>query len=132
MVNEDQKAYSEGLGWLLEMERLKNPNTLNALILNILKIDNGIKNTEFVADERSKKLLVYVELNWWSRKFKEPKIVQEIENMFNEVIPSYRIRVTSNVDILNKAKEIMNQIEEEMKKLIEDSARLTKESKEAK
>lgn len=116
--SEPHTTQSEALGWLIEMERLQDPATLNALVLNTFKVDRGIKNTEFIVDEKAKKLLVFVELSWWARKFRARLIREQVESMLTEILPSYRLRVTSDAEILAKAKAIMARIEEGMAKAL--------------
>lgn len=101
----------EALGWLLEMELVATPYVLNSIILNIFASIKGIKNAEFVIDERQRKLLVYLKLNWFHERFRAKSVEEQVMEMLDQILPSFRKRIVFKREILEKALEIMNKKE---------------------
>lgn len=100
---------AEALTWLLEMEMLTNPTVLNSVVLNIFKLTKGITDAQFVVDTNDKKLLVYLELDFWHRNFKKQKVADEVLDMLDQSIPSFKKRVVFDKQILNRALFIINE-----------------------
>jgi hypothetical protein len=99
---------AEALSWLFEMEMLNNPTVLNSVVLNVFKLTKGIVDAEFVVDMNDKKLLVYLELNFWHKHFKKAQVQAQVLDMLDTVIPSFKKRVVYDKEILEKAINIIN------------------------
>jgi hypothetical protein len=104
------EGYSGGLAWLLEMQLVNNPEVLNAIVLNLHKISWTIKTVELLMDYENFKMLIYVDLNWYGRKFKASKIEKQVYFMLKQVLPSYGIRVIYDKDLFEKAVSITKKI----------------------
>ncbi len=102
-ANTSPQAYSEGLAFLLELELINNPAVANALVLNIFRVSNRIKDTELLTDYENKRMLVWIELDWLGTKFFEKKIRKNIEQMLMKALPSYDFRVVSDRLLFDKA-----------------------------
>lgn len=116
MVNytdmDDQRRLiaSEGTQWLLNLGLIDNPFMKNALIFNILKVSNRIKNTELFIDTTNKKMLIYLEIDWWARLTRQKRsLAEEVFEMLSEALPGYEFRVVYNKAILEKAIERFSQ-----------------------
>ena len=104
----EENPQTGALSWLMEMELVSNPAVLNALIANIAGAVLGVKDVQFVIDTRSKKLLVYVKLSWFYDFFYKKATIDQVTELFEQVLPSFKKRVTLDIDILNKALVILN------------------------
>jgi hypothetical protein len=111
MTNVQDNATPEALAWLLEMELVSTPYVLNSIILNIFASVRGIKDAEFVIDERQKKILVYLKLNWFYEKFKSRGVEAQVIEMLDQILPSFKKRVVFERRILDKALDIMKKKE---------------------
>lgn len=98
-----ENPQGDALKWLLEMEVVSDPNVLNSIILNIYRLSKTINDVQFVTDIKQKKILVYIELSWFGRKFKQKSIFEACQNMLNDALPSYRKRIVFDREILDKA-----------------------------
>jgi len=111
--NDKQSLHSDALAWMREMEFIENDYFLNSLILNIRKVPY-VKHIEIITQKVSRQMLIYLELNWWGKTFKEAKIAEIVLNMMTEALPSYNFRVIYDKELLAKA-------EERIKKIVEKS-----------
>lgn len=98
---------AEALSWLLEMELVSSPYVLNSLILNIFSLVKGVKDAEFVIDERQKKLLVYLKLSWFSQRFRAKRTEDKVMNLLDQALPSFQKRIVFDRTVLEKAMAIM-------------------------
>lgn len=98
----------EALSWLLEMELVSSPYVLNSLILNMIVPIKGIKDVQLVIDEKRKKILIYLELRWWEKRFHAKKIEQQINDIIEQTLPSFKKRVIFDKVLLEKAVKIAN------------------------
>lgn len=103
----EDNSNSEALAWLLEMELVSNPYVLNSIILNMLVGIKGVKDTELVIDEKQKKILIYLELTWFSAKFNKIKIEQKVNEMIGQILPSFKKRIIFDRTILEKALKLV-------------------------
>lgn len=97
---------SEALSWLLEFELVQTPHVLNSMILNVFRILPGLKDAQFVIDLKTKKLLIYLELTWFSKHFKKQAIYDQALDIFDEILPTFKKRITFDRTILEKAIEL--------------------------
>jgi len=97
------ETHAEALGWLLEMEVIDNPYVLNSIILNSFKNIKGLKDIQLLIDKPKKRVLVYLELKYLYKIFKENSIIQHTEEMLQQVLPSYRFRIITDLALFNKA-----------------------------
>lgn len=92
---EKVKTQAAGLKWLYEMEILNSPQLINNLKLNIFNQDSTIKDVELLIDQNTKAILIYIQLSWWGRKFRQDRIKMSIEDLITQLLPTYRKRVVS-------------------------------------
>ena len=97
----------EALSWLLEMELVNQPYVLNSIILNLVSGLKGIKNVELVIDEKQKKILIYLELTWFSNHFKWKEIEAKTKRLIEQALPSFKHRVIFDREILEKALKVV-------------------------
>ena len=96
------------LKWLYEMEMVDNPTLKSNLLENLFLIDKSIKDCAlFILPSftHQKGILVYLKLSLWSKWFRKNEIKDRIIQMFNELLPSYSIRIVDNYNILTLAEE---------------------------
>ncbi len=105
---ENNPNAAAGLSWLLENEAVSSPAVLNALILNIFRMVPGVVDIEFVIDSNAKKLLVYLEVTRWTRWFHLKKTELQVRQLLDQVLPSYKKRITSDREILQKAVKLVS------------------------
>jgi hypothetical protein len=103
-------AYGEGLSWLLELQLLQNPELLNAIVLNIFKLSNRVKNLEFLADQNNKRLLIWLELDWLGKNFHKKNIERSVMEMLVSVIPNFKIRVCYDRVLFDKAVKTVEEL----------------------
>ncbi len=106
-INELDSAYGEGLSWLLELNLIQNPAVANAIVLNIFKVSNRIKDAEILTDTDHKRMLVWIELDWLGKKFFTKEITKNIEKMLQSALPSYQFRVVTDKTLFQKAINLM-------------------------
>jgi len=106
LMTDEQRAKTEALSWLLEMEAIHNPIVQNSFIANILRVSHKIVDVQLVTDVHKKKLLIYLQLTWWGNRFNRKVIAEQVANIIHEVMPNLEIRVTYSLDILNKSLEV--------------------------
>jgi hypothetical protein len=97
------------LGWLLEMELVQNPYMLNSIVLNVFRMLKGVKDAEFVIDTNEKKLLIFLELTWWSRRFRAKKVEVQALELLDQVLPGFKKRVVFEKVILEKALKLIGE-----------------------
>lgn len=52
----------------------------------------------------NKAMLIYLELSWFARKFKnKKKIFEEVQEVISQLLPSFRLRVTDDPEIIRLA-----------------------------
>lgn len=102
------QVQAEALGWLFEMELINTPSVLNSIILNLLAGVLGVKDAELVVDLHKRQILVFLELTWWARRFKVRRISTQVNDIINDILPSFEKRVTFDRVILDKALKIVN------------------------
>lgn len=107
---DQNKTNGEALNWVLEMELVSDPNFINAILLNIFKITPRIKDVEIISDSVNKKMLVWLKLDWWGRKFNQVKIQETVDSMLNQALPSYKFRVIYNRELFEKALDISRKL----------------------
>jgi len=104
-MNEKQQSQIGGLKFLYEMEWVRDPQLINNLELNLFSLDSGIKEVEFIFDEHNKKLLIYLELSWWATKFRSKLILEDVQSLINQLLPSYQHRVVFEAQLFNSVVE---------------------------
>lgn len=107
MQSEDTPIETNALAWLLELEKIDDPNLLNALILNVYRIFPQVTDVQLVIDKRNRRLLVWVELSFWGSLFKQKQTVRQITEIIKEKLPSFQIRTTTDINLLKQALEII-------------------------
>ena len=95
----------ESLKWMISLGLLNDPQVKNHILLNIYNVDPRIKDVQMLMDLNKQKLLIHVDLSWWSRKFHQSTIIDNINIRLNEMIPNYQFRVINDLDLFNKALE---------------------------
>jgi hypothetical protein len=98
---------AEAQAWLLEMELIQTPTLLNATILNIFKSVNGLDDAQFVIDTHEKKILIYLELSWFAKKFFKKKVARNVQELLDSALPNFKKRIIFDKEILNKALAIV-------------------------
>ena len=110
-LSDKLKFQLESLNWLREMNLINHPQFINQIKLNIYTISKTIKNVELLVIQDQQSMLVYIELDWFSRRFRKKSIISSVELRLKELMPSYRFRVIDDRSIfelaLKKAKQII-------------------------
>lgn len=94
---------SQATSWLLEMELISNDYMKNALILNLYKVSDHIKDVQVLADQNDRKMLVFLELSSFGRMFKKRQISQDVLDMLQAALPSFQFRVIFDKSLFEKA-----------------------------
>lgn len=103
-MDDKQKYQYEGLKWLYEMEILDDPQLINNLKLNIMDATEfKVKDVEFVMAQSQQKMLIYVKLGWFNRKFKSKGIFIQIQERVTQLLPNFQFRIVTNRSILELA-----------------------------
>lgn len=97
----------EALSWLLEMELVSSPYVLNSIILNMMTALKGVRDVELVIDEKQKKILIYLELNWYHARFKAAQVEAQAGELIQQILPSFKRRIIFNREILEKSLKLM-------------------------
>ncbi len=108
-MDEKQKYQVDGLKWLHELEVLNHPQVINNIKLNIFITSKHIKEVELLIYREKKSMLVLVELGWFGRKFFKKRIFEDVHNTLQQLLPSFRFRVTDDPAIMNLAVERVKQ-----------------------
>lgn len=102
----DQTKFQyEGMKWLMELELLNHPQALNTIKFNIMMTSNRITEVELLIYRENKSMLVLLDLTWIGRKFFKKKIFAEVQDILNQLLPSFNFRVTDNPEIMKLAIE---------------------------
>ena len=107
VLTEAQDAQVKGLEWLAEMEAISSPTFANAIILNIYRVSKRINDVQIVCDTINKRMLVWVDLDWWGNKFNKPQIEELIINLLRDVLPTFEVRVVYDQSILEKSLKLL-------------------------
>ena len=95
--------------WFLELGIIDD-QVKNHLVLNAYDVHKSIKDVQLILDQERKKLLVYVEISFWSGLFKKDEILNDVHLRIGEMLPSYGIRVTNELKIFKKALNLIKSI----------------------
>lgn len=104
-MDDKQKFQFEGLKWLHEMEYINHPQVVNNIKLNILMASNRINEVELLIYREKKSILVLLELTWMGRKFFKKQIFEDVHDALQQLLPSFRFRVTDDPKIMEMAVE---------------------------
>jgi hypothetical protein len=107
---ERQQFQYEGLRWLYEMQLINHPQVINNLKMNVLLISKSIRDVELLIDRENKKMLVYLDLSWFGRKFKKNHIFSETEIILSQLLPAFRFRIIDDPVIFNMAVEKIKKV----------------------
>lgn len=102
----EMETKNQALGWIMEMELVSDPNFINALLLNIFRVSSNIKDCQVVIDGVKKRMLVWLELDWWGRTFKQEKLKELVEAMLLTALPSFTFRVIYDPKLLKRSIQI--------------------------
>lgn len=102
---DSSKFQYEGMKWLLELELLNHPQAVNTLKFNIMMTSNRIKEVELLIYRDNRSMLVLLDLTWIGRKFFKKRIFGEVQDILNQLLPSFNLRVTDNPEIMKLAVE---------------------------
>lgn len=104
-MNERGKFQLGALKYLYEMELVDDPQLINNLKMNIMMASKHIREVEFIASYHRKQMLVWIELNWWGRKFLKSRIKADVYEVLTQLLPNFSFRVTEDYSILELAQE---------------------------
>jgi|GEM_PF-6521028 hypothetical protein len=108
MDQSDKVLYQvSGVKWLYQYELVYDPQLINHLKMNILMISNRIKEVELLFFTPKKQLLIYLELDWIGTKFYVEQRNEEVTSIVKDLLPSYNIRVITDIAILEASKELL-------------------------
>lgn len=102
-MDERQKYQMNGLKWLYELEVVNHPQVINNLKLNILITSKHIKEVELLMYREKKSVLVLLHLGWFGRKFSKKRIFEEVYESLQQLLPSFKFRVTDDPNIMKLA-----------------------------
>lgn len=108
-MSDKQKYQADGLRWLHELEVLNHPQVINNIKLNVFVQSKQIKEVELLIYREKKSMLVLIELGWFGRKFKKKQIFEDVHNSLQQLLPSFRFRVTDEPAIMQLAVERVKQ-----------------------
>lgn len=94
-TNELNQFVPAGIKWLYEMEAVNSPVLLNNLYGNIFSYPN-VKDAEILIDKHNRKMLIYIEFNWLSRKIfksRRKETTVSILDQLQELLPSFTFRI---------------------------------------
>ena len=98
---------SQATSWLLEMELLGNDYMKNALILNLYKLSDYIKDVQVLADQNERKMLVYLKLSGFGMMFKKKQVASQVLDMLQGALPNFQFRVIFDLELFTKAVGMM-------------------------
>lgn len=101
------ETQSRGLSWIMEMEAVSDPTFSNALLFNIFRLSKKVIDVQIVCDSINKRMLIWIKLTWWGRKFHGKKIEEAIVEMVIGVLPNYELRVVQDREILDKSLKLL-------------------------
>lgn len=122
-LQDDNKLKTSALSWLYEMEYLDSPTVQQNLQENILLSDKSIKNCEILILRDFKDIMIYIELGIFAKILRGPQIIQNIETIVKRLLPSFRIRVVLDKQILNLT---IKKLEEQYENLNKSTVRNNK------
>lgn len=99
------KYQYEGLKWLFELELLDSPQAINTLKFNILSTSPRIKEADLLIFRENKSMLILLNLTWMGRKFYKKQIMQDVYDIMQQFLPSFKFRVTDDPKIMELAIE---------------------------
>lgn len=103
MDEERGKFLYSGLKFLYEMELVNDPQLINNLKLNVLAVSPRIKEVDFLSSYHHKTMLIWVDLTWWGRKFYEKRILNDVHEIVQQLLPKFKFRVVSDKNIFELA-----------------------------
>lgn len=105
-MDEDKAKFQyAGLRFLYEMELIDDPQLINNMKLNVFAISPRIKEVEFLSSYHHKSMLIWLDLDWFGRKFFEKRILADVTDRVKQLLPNFRFRVVSDRKIFDMALE---------------------------
>lgn len=108
-MEDKQKFQLGGLKWLYELEVLNHPQVINNIKLNVLMCSKHIKEVELLMFREKKSILVLIELSWFGRKFNKKQIFEEVYESLQQLLPTFKFRVTDDPKIMMMSVEKVKQ-----------------------
>ena len=105
LENNEAQVLPAGLKWLAEMEALNSPSLLNVLYGNVSSFPN-IAYAEILIDRYNKKMLIWVEFNWLTRKllkYRKKETTVSLLDQLQEFLPSFTFRIIEDKSLFDKA-----------------------------
>lgn len=101
------KFLTSAISWAYEMELVDDPQLLNNLYVNIYSQSKSIQDVELLINKSRKQILIYIKLSFFARLFKKTKhaIITSVLDNLNELLPEFKVRVTIERPVFNKALE---------------------------
>lgn len=123
---EDSGFVTSALNWMYENEMVDQTPVLNNLYGNIYSMSKQIKDVELLINKNTRKMMVYLKLGIFGKLFKT-KLKRDIAEGILEVLPKFKIRITLDKTLFDKAYKILTsqvgdyQEDKEKEKFIEDT-----------
>jgi len=105
MDGDKSKFQYEGMKWIMELQLLNQPQAINTLKFNILMVSNRIKEVELLIYRENQTMLILLDLTWIGRKFQKKQIFSDVQDIMQQLLPSFRFRVTDDPNIMKLAVE---------------------------
>lgn len=104
MQDDKYKYQQSGLKWLYEMELLDDPQLINNLKLNIMDASGfRVKEVEFVMAQSEQKMLVWIKLSWFYKRWGLNKTCNAIQERLVQLLPNFTFRIITDRSILELA-----------------------------
>jgi len=104
-MSDNQKFQLGGVKWLFEMEMIHDPQLINQLKLNVLGVSESIRDIEILSVHETKQMLVFVDLTWYAKTFKQARILEDVKEILIQLLPNFNFRVTADSNILELSKQ---------------------------
>lgn len=103
-MDDKYRFQHSGLKWLYEMELLDDPQLINNLKQNVMSASRfRVRECEFIMSQEDRKILIWIELNWFWKKFFLKQINYDIFDVLSQLLPNYQFRIVTDRKILDLA-----------------------------
>lgn len=103
MDDEKGKFQFAGIKFLYDMELVDDPQLVNNMKLNVFSISASVRDVEFLSSYQHRSMLIWLDLNWFGRKFLSERIVAGVTERVQALLPQFRFRVTTDRKIFDLA-----------------------------
>lgn len=105
MDDETGKFQFAAIKFLFDAELIDDPQLINQMKRTCFSVSPCVKDVEFLSSYAHRSMLIWLDLSWLGRKFLAKRIILEVQDRVQQLLPRFRFRVITDRKILDLALE---------------------------